>query len=163
MNSQWVSANITSQVYAICCQDQFTGLEIIFSYISGWVIFLIHTLFSEINVRRQWEETMGRMMKLHKQLQMGGQDACLDVEIQISSMQRQTKEQLKWKDISSFPFSPTTDDHGSRMILSKVTNSYWGGRSLRLTGFLSKTDFLFHLKLKQKQQQQQKILLIADR
>ena len=33
------------------------------SYISGWVIFLIQILFSEINVQRQWEETMEKLME----------------------------------------------------------------------------------------------------
>lgn len=58
MNGQWVPVNTTSKVYAICCfecQDQFIGLEIIFSYTSGLVIFLIHTLFSEINIQKQKE------------------------------------------------------------------------------------------------------------
>lgn len=59
--------------------------KIIFSYFSGWDIFLIHTLFSEINIQRQREETMERMMNLHRQLQMGGRSSTLGLGIEITA------------------------------------------------------------------------------
>lgn len=103
MNSQPVTFNKNYITNVICCgwQNQLKGLEVIFSYFSGWDIFLFHTLFSEIKVQRQQKETMQRMMHLHRQLQMGGWSSSLGLGIQITARQRQIKVKLNWKAVSS--------------------------------------------------------------
>lgn len=76
-------------------------------YISSGVIFLIYTLFSEINVQRLWE----RWWNYKSSYRWENRAACLGLGIQISFTQRQINVQLNWKDISSSPFRPTMDNH----------------------------------------------------
>lgn len=109
MNSQWLPANSTSPVYAICYfghQVHFTGLEITFSYSRGWIIYLFHTLFSEINVQKQYEGWWNYTCS-HR-----GEDKAARVWVWRFKYhpQKQIKVQLHWKDVSSSPFRPTMDN-----------------------------------------------------
>ena len=86
------------------------------SYISDWVIFLIQILFSEINVQRQWEETM-EVDGIYTS-SYGQQDRTvgLGLESQVSSRQRSLIGKTLLLHLSyqlGWPFS-------SKMILSKV-------------------------------------------
>lgn len=147
-NSQWVSTNV-SPVHVICCfghQDQFTGLEIIVSYISGWVIFTIHTLFLDINVQRQWEEKTEGWWNYISRL---GQNVCI-----WGFKYHPRRNRLRCNLIGKMSLPPILDQ--SWITTEKQNDPYkgiishWARGNLKLTGFLFKTDFSLTLKVKTK-------------